>query len=172
MPYLDMLLRAAEPEDAMAVARVHVRSWQVVYQNVIPKHYLDQLRPEDRAFRYDFANLDPQKPQTEVAVEGGVIQGFATTSPSRDPDLRDDGELCALYVNPEYWGRGIGLTLVSLARNRLLGLGFKEAHSWVLVGNIRADRFYRIDQWVPDGLQRTDSVCGLSVDEIRYRRKL
>jgi GNAT superfamily N-acetyltransferase len=156
----------------MAVARVHVHSWQVAYRNLLPNDYLDQLRPEDRAARYDFAGVDPQKPQTIVAVEAGLIQGFATTAPSRDPDLRDDGELCALYVDPEHWGRGIGLALVSAARNRLVGLGFKEAHLWVLVGNVRADRFYRIDQWVPDGLQRTDSVWGLTVNEIRYRRKL
>jgi GNAT superfamily N-acetyltransferase len=156
----------------MAVARVHVRSWQAAYRNLLPNDYLEQLRPEDRAPRYDFVNVDPQKPQTIVAVEAGLVQGFATTAPSQDPDLRDDGELCELYVNPERWGRRIGVALVSAARKRLVGLGFKEAHLWALVGNVRADRFYRNDQWVPDGVQRTDSVWRLTVDEIRYRRRL
>jgi hypothetical protein len=63
----------------MAVARVHVHSWQVAYRNLLPNDYLDQLRPEDRAARYDFAGVDPQKPHTIVAVEAGLIQGFATT---------------------------------------------------------------------------------------------
>ena len=51
-----MLLRPAEPVDAMAVARVHVRSWQVGYRGLLPDAYLDGLRAEERAERYDFAS--------------------------------------------------------------------------------------------------------------------
>jgi hypothetical protein len=98
-----MILRTAESGDAMSVARVHVRSWQAAYRNLLPNEYLDQLRPEDRAQRYDFRTSDPQRPQTIVAVDEGLIHGFATTAPSRDPDLVDHGELCALYVDPDYW---------------------------------------------------------------------
>ena len=94
----------------MAVAQVHVRSWQAAYRTLLPDDYLDQLRPEDRAQTYDFASLDPLKPWTIVAVEDGLIHGFATTAPSREPDLGDHGELWALYVDPatvgsRLWGR-------------------------------------------------------------------
>jgi len=172
MPYLGMLLRPAEPEDAMAVARVHVRSWQAAYRTLLPGDYLDQLRPEDRADKYDFATLDPLKPRTMVAVEEGLIQGFATTAPSRDPDLPNHGELCSLYVDPEYWGRGLGMALVSAARARLCELGFRNAALWVADGNVRAERFYRIDQWEPDGLHRTDMVWGVTFNVIRQQRRL
>jgi GNAT superfamily N-acetyltransferase len=167
-----MLLRSAEPEDAIAVARVHVRSWQVAYRTLLPADYLDQLRPEDRAQKYDFASLDPRKPQTIVAIEEGLIHGFATTAPSRDPDLPGHGELYALYVDPEQWGRGIGVALISAARTRLFRLGFRNAVLWVLAGNTRAERFYQIDRWAPDSLRRTESVWGVTVDEIRYQREL
>jgi GNAT superfamily N-acetyltransferase len=167
-----MLVRRAEPEDAIAVARVHVRSWQVAYRTLLPDDYLDQLRPEDRAERYDFATLDPLKPRTIVAEEQGTIQGFATTAPSRDPDMPNHGELFALYVHPEQWGRGIGAALVSAARAHLFELGFRKALLWVLAGNVRAERFYRIDEWTPDGLRRTDTVWGVTVDELRYQRGL
>jgi GNAT superfamily N-acetyltransferase len=167
-----MLLRHAEPDDAMAVARVHVRSWQAAYRALIPNDYLDQLRPEDRAQRYDFANPDPLKPQTIVAFEQGFIQGFVTTASSPDPDLTDCGELCALHVDPEQWGRGIGVALVSAARARLFDLGFRNAVLWVLAGNVRAERFYQIDGWTLDGGRRTDSVWGVTVKEVRYQRGL
>ncbi len=167
-----MLLRAAKSADAMAVARVHVWSWQAAYRGLLPSEYLDQLRPEDRAERYDFATRDPKSPQTIVAVDAGAIRGFATTAPSRDADLPDYGELGALYVDPDYWGHGIGVTLISAARNQLSALGFENALLWVLMGNVRADRFYRKDGWAPDGLQRTDTVWGVTVNEIRYRRRL
>ena len=107
-----------------------------------------------------------------MAIEEGLIYGFATTAPSRDPDLPDHGELYALYVDPERWGRGIGAALVSAARANLFGLGFRNALLWVLTGNVRAERFYRIDLWAPDGLRRTDSVWGVTVNELRYRRGL
>jgi GNAT superfamily N-acetyltransferase len=172
-----MLLRPAEPDDAMAVARVHVRSWQAAYRGLLPDDYLDQLRPEDRAGRYDFATLDPQKPdrqkpQTIVAAEEGRILGFATTAPSRDPDLTDHGELFALYVDPEHWGRRIGVGLVQAARARLFELGFRHAVLWVMEGNARAERFYRSDGWAPDGSRKTDSLWGVTVNEVRYQRTL
>jgi GNAT superfamily N-acetyltransferase len=167
-----MLLRPAEPDDALAVARVHVRSWQAAYRGLLPDEYLDQLRPEDRAARYDFATRDPDKPFTIVAVKDDVIHGFATTGASRDPSLPDYGELCALYVDPEYWNRGIGVALVIAARTRLIDLGYQDAYLWVMFGNIRAERFYQLDHWEPDGQRRTDTLWNVTVDELRYRRKL
>jgi GNAT superfamily N-acetyltransferase len=167
-----MILRTAEPADAMGVARVHVRSWQVGYRHLLPDDYLDRLRPEERAQRYNFAHSDPRQPSTIVAVQAGVIQGFATTAAAHDPDAPDCGELCALYVDPEQWNVGIGTTLLTAARARLLDLGFRHALLWVLAGNTRAERFYRSDQWVSDGLRRTASVWDVMVDEVRYRRTL
>jgi GNAT superfamily N-acetyltransferase len=152
-----MLLRPAESDDAMAVARGHVRTWQVAYRTLVPDRYLDGLCPEVQAARYTFASSDPLKPSTILAVEAGAVLGFATTAPSREPDLPGPGELWALYVDPDYWGRGIGAALMSAARARLSGLGFRNAMLWVLAGNVRAERFYRKDGWAPDGARRTDT---------------
>ena len=172
MQYSNMLIRPAEPDDALAVARVHVRSWQAAYRTLLPDDYLDQLRPEDRAQMYDFTGLDPLKPRTIVAAKNGLIYGFATTAPSRDQDLADYGELYALYVDPEQWGQGIGAALVSTARAGLFEAGFRNAFLWVMVGNTRAERFYQIGRWALDGLRRTDTVWGVTVEEVRYRRDI
>ena len=172
MPYWGMLLRLAEPTDAMAVARVHVRSWQAAYRGLIPDEYLDQLRAEDRAQRYDFSHADPVKPQTMVAVEEGQICGFVTIAASRDMALKDFGELCALYVDPEQWGRRMGVALVAAARVRLRELGYRSAFLWVLAGNLRAERFYARDGWTPDGERRTEKIWGIALDEVRRRREL
>lgn len=42
-------IRPAVAEDASAMARAHVRSWQAGYRGLLPADYLDALRPEDRA---------------------------------------------------------------------------------------------------------------------------
>jgi hypothetical protein len=102
-----MLVRSAESDDAIAVARVHVHSWQVAYRTLLPGNYLDQLRPEDRAQKYNFSSLDPLQPRTVVAVDAGVIHGFATTAPARELDMPGHGELCALYVDPIIGAAGL-----------------------------------------------------------------
>lgn len=167
-----MLIRAAEPQDAMEVARVHVRSWQVAYRGLLPDGYLDQLQPEDRAARYEFASGDPLKPQTMVAVDGSVIQGFATIAPARDEDLQGFGELCALYLDPGWWSRGLGVALIKVARAQLFEMGFRGACLWLLVGNTRAGRFYEMDGWKLDGLRRTAELWGVTVEEVRYQRRI
>ena len=167
-----MILRPAVPDDAMAVARVHVRAWQAAYRGVMPDDYLRALRPEDRAQRYDFGNLDPARPRTLVAIEADTVLGFATLSPARDSDAAGHGELCALYVEPDCWGRGIGEALASAARDDLYRLGFRQAILWVVTGNARAQQFYRADGWTCDGSHRPRQVWNVTVDTVRYSRVL
>jgi len=42
-----MVIRLAEPPDAIGVAQVHVRSWQLGCRGLMPDDYLDQLQSED-----------------------------------------------------------------------------------------------------------------------------
>lgn len=163
-------MRPARPEDAADVAGVHVRSWQVAYRGLLPDDYLDGLRPEDRMARYTFGSTDPLHPSTMVAVEDGVICGFATTGPS--PDTEGAGELFALYLDPGAFGRSVGRLLMTEARARLAAAGFTEAVLWLFPGNERARRFYDIDGWRPDGTGRRQEIWGVVVDEIRFRRPL
>jgi len=65
-----MLLRPAVPDDALAVAQMHVRTWQVAYRDLLPAEFLDQLRPVDRAAIYDFANTESDE-AADAAGGGG-----------------------------------------------------------------------------------------------------
>jgi GNAT superfamily N-acetyltransferase len=167
-----MFLRVARPADAMAVARMHVRSWQAAYRGLLFDDYLDALQPEEWAQRYTFANPEATNPLTVLAVEGSEICGLATIGPAGDGDQRAVGELLALYVDPDRRGLGVGRALIQEARARLARQGFAEACLWVLSGNEWAERFYRLDGWSPDGLRRPAKVAGYSIEDIRYRRLL
>jgi len=167
-----VLLHQATPNDNDSVARVHVRSWQQAYRGLLPDHYLDALDPVDRASRYTFGDMRSDGPVTTVAVVEGVVCGFATTGRCHDPATPDVGELFAIYVDPEWWNHGIGQILIHDARDRLAAVGCPEVVLWVLVGNARAESFYRRDGWSTDGQRRVEEVHGVSVDELRYRRAL
>jgi GNAT superfamily N-acetyltransferase len=163
-------VRVAVPDDAYAVARVHVRSWQSAYGGLIAQEYLDSLRPEVWASKYTFGRMGLQLPSTLVAVDGSTVCGLATTGLCRDVDLSNFGELVAIYVDPAYTRSGVGRLLMTAARNRLRGVGVMEAVLWVLDGNVRARRFYERDGWRFDGTRRMVTYGNVPVEQVRYRR--
>ncbi|MGH2938550.1 MAG: GNAT family N-acetyltransferase [Solirubrobacterales bacterium] len=169
-------LREARRGDELAVAGVHVRSWQEAYRGLMPDEYLDALDPRDRAARYTFESGDPAAPTTVLAVgeEGGeeVLLGFTTFCPSRDADAPGVGEVVALYVDPDRHRRGVGRLLMAEARRRLGEAGFTEALLWVLDGNDRAASFYEREGWTPDGATRVEHPYDIVSNVSRFRRSL
>lgn len=169
-------LRDARRGDELAVAAVHVRSWQEAYRGLMPDDYLDALDPRDRAAAYTFEPAVPAAPTTVLAVgeEDGeeVVLGFATFCPSRDEDALGLGEIVALYVDPGRHQGGVGRLLMAEARRRLVEAGFTEGLLWVLDGNARAAGFYEREGWVPDGARRVEHPYGIVSNVSRYRRRL
>jgi GNAT superfamily N-acetyltransferase len=165
-------IRDANPEDALAVARVHVRAWQAAYRGLIDDEFLDRLRPEDRAAGYTFGRDDPASPHTVLAETEGEVWGFATTGPCRDDDAGRAGEIYALYVDPPRWRTGIGRRLLAAATARLRGDGYVDGVLWVLRGNEGAERFYEAAGWRRDGAEREEMPYGVVSEVIRMRRSL
>lgn len=165
-------VRAAAPEDAYDVARVHVRSWQWAFRGLISQDYLDNLSPQDWVDRYTVGRMGLRLPSTQVAVDGSAIRGLATTGLSRDTELSNFGELRAIYVDPEHVCTGVGRLLMTAARERLRRVGVTAAVLWVLDGNARARRFYERDGWNFDGTRRTEIIGDTPVDQMRYRCSL
>lgn len=163
-------LREATNDDAMAVAQVHVRSWQVGYHCLIDDDRLDAMRAAERAGTYRFADQDPLAPQTLLAVEGERLRGFVTWGPSSDGD--GGGEILALYVDPDDWGRGVGSSLLEGAIGKLRHRSPERVHLWVLEGNVRAERFYLARGWTFDGVSRREVVWGVDVVANRFSREL
>ena len=162
-------VRAAVPADSLAVARVHVRSWQSAYRGLIAQEYLDSLTPEVWATRYTFGRIGFRLPSTLVAVDDAIILGLATTGLSWDTDLSNFGELMAIYVDPTHMRSGIGRVLIAAARERLRRVGVADALLWVLDGNELARRFYERDGWRFDGTRRTSRYGDAPAQEVRYR---
>jgi GNAT superfamily N-acetyltransferase len=167
-----MEVRAAGPEDSYAVAGVHVRSWQVAYRGLISQEYLDSLTPEAWVRRYTFGRMGFQLPHTLIAVEGRAVRGLVTAGLCRDWDMPNFGELLAIYVDPAHFRTGVGRLLITVARERLLHIGVRQALLWVLDGNVGARRFYERDGWSFDGTRRTSTYSGVPAEEVRYRRTL
>jgi GNAT superfamily N-acetyltransferase len=168
----DVIIREAVVDDAIAMGRLHVRAWQHAYRGVMPDEYLDGLQPDERvtmwAGRIGRADLPP----VLVAVADGGVGGFAALGAEEPPTSPSCGELYAINLDPDHWGRGIGRALLHRVTQALIDLGYDEAVLWVVPENARARALYESEGWVADGGRATEEILGVTVTDIRYRRPL
>ena len=175
------MIRRAVIGDAPALADVHVRAWQAAYRGMMPDAVLDGLDVADRE-RHWAAWLSGPHNVLVVEDDAGAVAGFAATGAARGDDgytgldragdgsPTDVGELYAINLAPEHWGRGLGRDLLAAATEQLRAGGFSQSILWVVDANQRARRFYEIAGWTADGTEKVDAE--LSVREVLYRRRL
>ncbi len=161
------VVRTATVQDAEAIARVHVRSWQQAYAHVFPAEALAGLSVERRA---DSWRELLETSDALVAEDAEGVVGFANVGRSRDED--GVGELYAIYVDPAAWGDGHGRRLIEAGEALLRDRGFVEATLWVLEDNPRARCFYEAAGWALDGASQTIEPLGVQAVEVRYRKSL
>lgn len=166
-----------EARDAAAVASLHVRSWQVAYRGQLPDAFLDALTEEieqrTQRWRGHVADASSRGWTQLVAEDGDRVVGFVSFGPPQDRSLDPSvGELYAIYLDPDHWGRGYGRALMAAAVSGLTERGYSEAILWVLESNARTRRFYEIAGWVPDGSTKTEHRGEVTLREMRYRRPL
>jgi GNAT superfamily N-acetyltransferase len=169
-------VRAATVHDAANLAAIHVRSWQAAYQGLLPQDCLDNVCQSYGAERW-LKNLQASewpKAGVVVAVPGPELVGFVGFGPTKDKD--DDaglvGQIKAIYVIPEAWGKGTGKRLMASALGRLAAAGYAQATVWVLDTNTRARRFYEKGGWKQDGAARHGNREDFPMQEVRYRKQL
>jgi GNAT superfamily N-acetyltransferase len=163
-------IRLATTADADEIAGVQERTWQAAYRHVFPAGELDRggfITPE--RWRVRLAGAPARDGTTFVAVQDGVVTGFASVGPSGDE--HGTGELYAIYVEPEQWSTGTGRALIEHAEKQLRA-SFGEATLWVLEDNPRARAFYERAGWSPDGGRKSEERWGVRAAEVRYRKRL
>ena len=173
---MTVVVRSAIDADAVAIASIHVRAWQAAYAGIIPTEYLDALSIPARTATWT-ASLEaggtPDGGEIHVAEVGGAVVGWLTCGPSRDDGAPAHvGELHGIYVDPDFWGVGVGLALMDLCIEELRAKGFSSATLWVLTDNHAARAWYERRGWVFDGAEAVFAVAGLDLQEVRYSRDL
>lgn len=170
-------LRDATPADAHALATVQVASWRAAYRGLMPDEVLAGLSvPEVERVWSDRFTARPPRTSVVVETDAQRLVGFAAVGPPLVPTDRADptlGDLYALYLDPDHWGRGIGYALQTAALDRLGTHGFTHAGLWVLDGNERALRFYQRTGWTDTGRTRVDrGPQDVELHERRLQRRL
>jgi len=166
-----VLLRSALPEDAPAIAEVHVSSWRTTYRGLLPDSVLAALSVEQREPMWRQVTTEMLTGESRSCVfvaEDPVmgVVGFANAGPEREEGADVDGELYAIYLLEQHQRAGLGRELVMRAVDFLVEQGHRSMRVWVLEGN-PAQGFYERLGGQRSGKQ-TITVAGASFDEIAY----
>jgi len=130
-----MSIRDATIEDIPAIFDIRVS----VRENCATRLQLEQLGINEETVRAAIST----EGHGWIAEDSGYAVGFSIA------DLQE-GSVFALYVRPEYEGRGYGEKLLAAAVDWLFGKGFPRV--WLAVGaDTRAHRFYLKRGWTPTG---------------------
>ena len=166
---MTVTIREAGKADCKRIGEISMLGWQFAYQNILPADYLAAIRLEDRAARFE--RVLESGSSLLVAEEDETIVGFISGGKCRNsvhPDY--DGEVYAIYLDPDHTKRGIGKLLIESLEKRLASDGMTGVVAWMLVGN-EAQHFYKGlggEKIAEDKLQ----IDGVSYPEIAYGWKI
>jgi len=127
-----IVYRKANIKDSLAIAKVHVESWQKSFAGIVPQEFLDNLTIEKRevAFRQRF---DDENYKMFVAKTAqNEIVGFADFGKAREDGFGFEAELYAIYLLSEFQGKGIGENLFRLCQKEMISGGVNSMYLMAL----------------------------------------
>ena len=166
----DIGIRSARAEDATAIARIQVESWQATYAGLLPTEVLlglDSRQHEARWWRHVLGSRFRRNHLVYVAErEEGEIVGFASAGPSRQEGLPYKGEIYTLYLQDEFHGAGIGRALFESAHAGVRAARGGSLIVWCLSGN--PSRFFYEHMGGTLVARRASRVGTADVEELGY----
>lgn len=146
------------PEEIEGKSLVHWQTWREAYDNLLPAEYQETMTLERCRF---FSQKYPEN--TLIAMDGKKVVGFISYGNFRDETIQA-GEIIALYVLKDYYGKGVSKQLMHAAFVALDQ--FSEIYLWVLKDNKRAIAFYQKMGFTFDGQEQILKL-GKPVKELR-----
>jgi predicted N-acetyltransferase YhbS len=136
MSELALQIRQARHEDAAEIAQVYIDSWHDTYPGVLPDALLRSMTAKGQTARWQ-ATIRAQGREIVLVAESGSygIIGMASLGPVRDGALGLDGEVYTLYVDPSFYGRGVGRALLQGAFAALRRNGMSSCVIWAHARN-------------------------------------
>jgi len=167
MDELAPTVRVARPKDAAEVARIYIESWHDTYPAVLSRNLLCAMTLPGQTARWQAA-IRMQKSETVLVAEdprAGIV-AMASLGPARDRSLGYDGEIYTLYVDPNYFGRGVGRVLLNGAFAVLRARGFTSCQIWAHAKNNA--RFFYETMGGRVVAERTARMMGDTVPETAF----
>ena len=144
---MDLTIKQMEtPEEIEGKSLVHWQTCREAYDDLLPAEFQETMTLERCRF---FSQKYPEN--TLIAMDGMEVVGFISYGNFRDVAIQA-GEIIALYVLKDYYGKGIAQKLMKEALTTLEQ--FSEIFLWVLKENKRAIAFYQKMGFTFDGQEK------------------
>jgi GNAT superfamily N-acetyltransferase len=162
-------IRPARPEDARAIARVHVAVWQTAYRGILPDDVLDEMSVDESEANWRDILTAHARTHPVLAVEefGLGIVGFGNGGPLRGNAVPPyTGEFKTLYLLPAFQRRGIGRRLFGRLAAGLVERGHGAALAWVLAESPARGFFEAMGGAL--AAERVEEVEDMAFEDVAY----
>ena len=170
---------------AMLASVIHTdiavqRSIEIMRTFVTMKKYISSSLLEQRYINNMVNNIDKRIERMKnefnlrtmvVATINDKIVGFAEYIDSNkySSDYDVDCELCGLYIDKDYKGKGIGTKLFNYVANSFASMGKEKMIVWCLEDNVPAIKFYMIvRKWAKIAFMRKIEIGNKTYNEIGF----
>lgn len=141
---MDISIRPAGPDDAVAIARLHLAVWRQTYRDLASAEAFRIMDEPFREARWTKTLSEPGRDQLVLLAEQGErLVGIGSAGAPSLPLFEGRGEIRSLYVDPAIKRQGIGRRLMRELALHLAACNYPGAGLGVVVGNDPAIAFYR-----------------------------
>jgi len=150
------------------LGQIHVQSWRETYADQLPASYLNGLDAGKRSSMWAkiIKDLGGKSGVYLMTTSGDEkLGGFISFGEGRGDELRDYGEIYAIYLIEKFKKQGFGKRLLDVAIAKLNLAGFDKIGFWVLETNLPAIAFYTSFGAVDSGKNRSSDIGGATVTE-------
>jgi GNAT superfamily N-acetyltransferase len=137
-----IVYRECMPDDAPAIAGLHIQCWREAYAGMVPQAILDAADVGERTENWR-KNFVANTHLTLAALDASDAVGFIHAGPPRENLFEGmDGHVGALYVLKSHYRQGIGAALLRRAAAWWLDRDGHTMALGVLAENLPARQFY------------------------------
>lgn len=132
--------------DVRAITRINALAWREAYADLLPDDVIAQLGadPSDEQLREMADRLEHELDGIHLAESDGAARGYSYVrwgEETKDFVGENGAGLKEIYVEPEYWGEGIGTALLERGLDALPE-DVERVRLEMLEGNETGHRFY------------------------------
>lgn len=134
----DVSIHKATEGDVESIHRVAERSWREAYDGILADETIDRILETGYAAGGIEDAIATSDTLLFVARADGGIRGYASTESTSITNVGNFG----IYIDPDYWGDGIGTQLLERGAAELRDSGRTRLRDFVLQENAVGNAFY------------------------------
>lgn len=162
----DIKVRKATISDINSIVKIKINSWKETYKNIINDEFLDNMDYDEnfKKFYNEIKNPDSIK-QNYVITKNDKVIGYTKFQLLENNEY--DSQICAIYIDNKYKGKGYGTILLNYVKNLLKNSNCTNMILWCIYRNYPSRKFY-LKKGGKEGKKIKSKIGNQNIYEISY----